>query len=256
LIEIERNRSAWEQKPMLKQVYGDFYRLIQLNLCNAPGPIVEIGSGIGAIKEFIPNCTTTDIFPNPWIERTENAYRLAFGAETISNLLLLDVFHHLQYPGTALKEFRRVLTTAGRVLLVEPYAGLVGRIIYGLFHHEPLELNSEITWNAPPDFDPGRTGYYAAQGNASRIFCSGQFAKLLEDWQIVTLRRFSCLAYLASGGFSKPQLYPSSLLPLLRMVDRTLSVCPEIFGARMFVVLEKRKCKSERQPGVLSNRQI
>jgi hypothetical protein len=38
--------------------------------------------------------------------------------------------------------------------------------------------------------------------------------------------------------------------------DRTLSVCPEIFGARIFVVLEKRKSKSERQPGVLSNRQI
>lgn len=241
LIEIEKNRLAWQRKPLLKQLYGDFYRLIQLNLSKAPGSIVELGSGIGAIKEFIPNCITTDIFPNPWIEREENAYRLSFEAGTISNLVLLDVFHHLQYPGTALNEFRRVLTTAGRVLLVDPYAGLVGRIVYGLFHHEPLGLNSEITWNAPWDFDADRTGYYAAQGNASRIFCSGKFAKLLENWQIVDLRRFSCLAYLASGGFSKPRLYPLNLLPLLRVVDRTLSLCPAIFGARMLVVLEKRK---------------
>jgi hypothetical protein len=71
LIEIEKNRLAWQRKPLLKQLYGDFYRLIQLNLSKAPGSIVELGSGIGAIKEFIPNCITTDIFPNPWIEREE-----------------------------------------------------------------------------------------------------------------------------------------------------------------------------------------
>jgi len=241
LIEIERNRLAWERKPLLKQLYGDFYRLIQLNLSDASGLIVELGSGIGAIKNFIPDCITTDIFPNPWIDRVENAYRLSFETGTVSNLVLLDVFHHLEYPGTALNEFRRVLAVAGRVLLVEPYAGLVGKTVYGLFHHEPLKLNSEITWDAPCDFDPDRTSYYAAQGNASRIFCSGAFGGLLEGWRIVTFRRFSCLAYLASGGLSKPQLYPTNLLPLLRAADRTLSVWPTIFGARMFVVLEKQE---------------
>src|SRR5271157_5714765 len=116
LIEMERNRLAWQRKPLLKQLYGEFYGLIQQNASHVPGSIVELGSGIGAIKEFIPSCITTDIFPNPWIERLENAYTLSFKKGTISNLVLLDVFHHLQYPGTALNEFRRVLATGGRIL--------------------------------------------------------------------------------------------------------------------------------------------
>jgi SAM-dependent methyltransferase len=245
LVEIERNRSAWQRKPVLKQLYGEFYRLIQQHVSEVPGSIVELGSGIGAIKEFIPNCVTTDIFPNPWIERLENAYRLSFNTGSISNLVLLDVFHHLQYPGTALNEFRRVLATGGRLLLVEPYAGLIGRIVYGMFHHEPLNLNSEITWEAPVDFDPHRAGYYAAQGNASRIFCSGRYDLLLGSWRVIMVRRFSCVAYLASGGFSKPQLYPTDLLRLFQFIDRTLSVCPTIFGARMFVVLEKSETEAD-----------
>lgn len=245
LIEMERNRLAWRRKPLLKRLYGDFYRLIQQNISHAPGSTVELGSGIGAIKEFIPDCIATDIFPNPWIERMENAYKLSFESGTISNLVLLDVFHHLQYPGTALSEFSRVLTTGGRILMLEPYAGLIGRTVYGLFHHEPLELHTEITWNAPVDFDPHKTGYYAAQGNAGRIFCSGRYDHLLGSWRVVTVRRFSCMAYLASGGFSKPQLYPTNLLPFLQTIDRTLSICPTIFGARMFVVLEKRESETE-----------
>lgn len=241
LVEIERNRSAWQRKPLLKELYGDFYRLIEQNISDVQGPIVELGSGIGAIKDFIPGCITTDIFPNPGIDRLENAYRLTFANDTISNLILLDVFHHLQYPGTALEEFRRVLAIRGRILLLDPYVGVVGRIAYGLFHHEPLALNSEITWNAPCDFDPDTTCYYAAQGNASRIFCSDRYYQLLEGWRLIIIRRFSCMAYLASGGFSKPQLYSKDLLPVLRAIDGWFSNWPSFLGARLLVVLEKSK---------------
>ncbi|MBV8214711.1 MAG: methyltransferase domain-containing protein [Verrucomicrobia bacterium] len=239
LVEIECNRLAWERKPLLKKLYGEFYRLIRQHLSDTPGSIVELGSGIGAIKEFIPDCITTDIFPNPWIERLENAYRLSFETGTISNLILLDVFHHLQYPGTALNEFNRVLSTGGRLLLLEPYAGFIGRTVYGLFHHEPLGLNTEIAWNAPNDFEPHKGSYYAAQGNASRIFCSGRYEHLLRIWRVLMVRRFSCVAYLASGGFSKPQLYPTHFLSFLQIIDRTFSTFPTIFGARMLVVLER-----------------
>jgi hypothetical protein len=240
LIEMERNRLAWQRKPLLKKLYGEFYRLMRQHLSRAPGSTVELGSGIGAIKEFIPDCITTDIFSNPWIERLENAYSLSFRTGAISNLILLDVFHHLQFPGTALNEFSRVLSTGGRILLLEPYAGLIGRTVYGLFHHEPLGLDSEITWDAPIHFDPHKTGYYAAQGNAGRIFCSGLYDHLLQGLRIVMVRRLSCIAYLASGGFSKPQLYPTYLFFALQAVDRVLSGWPTIFGARILVVLEKR----------------
>src|SRR6478672_1894101 len=78
-IEIQRNREAWQRKPMLREVYHEFYRRIAARIDPAiPGPVVELGSGMGRIKDVIPQCITTDLFPNPWLDRQENAYRLSF----------------------------------------------------------------------------------------------------------------------------------------------------------------------------------
>jgi SAM-dependent methyltransferase len=125
LIEMRSNRAAWRQRPLLRKVYGHFYELIRRALTPIPGPIVELGSGIGAAKEFIPACITTDIFPNPWLDRHENAYALTFRDSSVSNLILLDVFHHLIYPGTALNEFHRVLRVTGRVIILDPAMSLL-----------------------------------------------------------------------------------------------------------------------------------
>ena len=97
LIEMRANKEAWQRRPLLRAVYGRFYEMIRENLANVPGLIVELGSGIGAIKQFIPQCVTTDIFRNPWIDRYENAYALSFRDGSLSNLVLLDVF---QLPGS------------------------------------------------------------------------------------------------------------------------------------------------------------
>ena len=112
---IEKNHEYWNQKPLLRILYGDFYRLIARNLSNLPGKkTVELGSGLGNIHEVMPNCIRTDLFPNPWIDQVENAYRLSFEYGSVSDLILTDVFHHLKYPGTALQEFFRVLCKGGR----------------------------------------------------------------------------------------------------------------------------------------------
>jgi hypothetical protein len=47
------------------------------------------------------------------------------------------------------------------------------------------------------------------------------------------------MAYLASGGFSKPQLCPMALYPCLRWLDAHLSRMPSLFAVRLLVVLEK-----------------
>ncbi|MFY9984317.1 MAG: hypothetical protein WAK31_06135, partial [Chthoniobacterales bacterium] len=75
LREIQSHRQVWERKPILRRAYAALYARVREHLSSAEGMTVELGSGIGAIKEFIPACITTDIFPNPWLERVENAYR-------------------------------------------------------------------------------------------------------------------------------------------------------------------------------------
>jgi SAM-dependent methyltransferase len=238
--EIRTNLASWERKPLLRAIYGEFYRQIAQRIqTRADGLIVEIGSGIGKAKEFVPGCITTDIFPNPWLDRLENAYALSFADATISHLILFDVWHHLQYPGTALKEFHRVLAKNGRVILFDPAVGLLGWLTYGLFHHEPLGLGKEITWEAPAGFTAGTAEYYAAQGNAARVFGDSRFKNQLSGWRLSEVCYFPALPYLACGGFRRFQLYPLSLLPLVRGIDRLLSLVPRFFASRMLVVLEK-----------------
>src|SRR5689334_13874715 len=119
--EILLNRSYWEKKPILRTIYSQFHRLIAAQLSGLSQPlVVELGSGIGNIRDVIPDCLRTDLFPNPWIDQTENAYQLSFKDSSVSDLILFDVFHHLRYPGTAMVEFERVLRPGGRVLIFDP----------------------------------------------------------------------------------------------------------------------------------------
>ncbi|MBV9876103.1 MAG: methyltransferase domain-containing protein [Verrucomicrobia bacterium] len=239
LIEIQRNREAWDRKPALRKAYGTFYRLIQAELARGSGLTVELGSGIGAIKEFISDCVTTDLFPNPWLDRTENAYRLSFANGAVTNLILFDVFHHLEFPGVALREFERVLPAGGRLILMEPGFGLLGRFIYQRFHHEPLGFDRAVPWDAPGGFDPDAQRYYAAQANAWRIFVRHEFQPDLAKWRLLAARRLAALSYVASGGFSGPSLYPDRFFGGMLVCDKVLGLFPSIFSTRLLVVLEK-----------------
>ena len=237
---IEKNQAYWNQKPLLKTLYADFYRLIAKHLSNLPeSKIVELGSGLGNIHDVIPSCIRTDLFPNPWIDQVENAYQLSFADEAVSDLILTDVFHHLKYPGTALQEFSRVLRRGGRVIMLEPCMSALGLLVYGVLHEEPIAVTKRIEWEAPRSWSPEQIDYYAAQGNASRVFVGKRFRDKLTDWNMVKTQRLSAIAYAASGGFSKPQLYPTSALPLLRKLENILDRFPLLFATRLLVILEK-----------------
>lgn len=236
-VEIQANRRAWERKPRLQAVYRVFHELIASRLDRSvPGLIVELGSGMGAIKDVIPDCVTTDLFPNPWLERQENAYRLSFADGAVSNLILFDVWHHLRYPGTALEEFRRVLGPGGRVIVFDPAISLCGRVIYGLFHHEPIAMSLPITWTAPAGFKPDDADYFAAQGSASRIFWRREAPERLAGWTLLEATPLPSFEYFATGGFSGPQVPGAGLW---RLLDRTLRSWPNLFAARLLVVLKK-----------------
>lgn len=241
-IEIHRNMMAWQRKPMLREVYHNFYRSIAARIePTVPGPVVELGSGMGQIKEIIPHCVTTDLFSNPWLDRRENCYQLSFADESVSHLILFDVWHHLRYPGTALREFHRVLAPGGRLILFEPAASWCGRLVYHFFHHEPVAVRDPITWEAPEGFSAADADYYAAQGSATRLFWWGEGHDRLVGWRLVEVLPLTSFAYLASGGFSGPQLGGRFLRGFVKALDWLSAPFPRIFAARLLVVLAKRK---------------
>lgn len=237
---IEKNHEYWKKKPLIRVLYGEFYRLIAQNLSSLPeSKIVELGSGLGNIHQVIPDCLRTDLFLTPWVDQVENAYQLSFPDESVSDLILTDVFHHLRYPGTALRESCRVLRPGGRLIMLEPCMSALGLIVYGVLHDEPIAITKEIEWDAPNGWSPEDIDYYAAQGNASRVFLGRSFCDRLLGWKKIETRQLSAFAYAASGGFSKPQLYPASALPWMQKMEKLLDRFPALFATRLLVILEK-----------------
>jgi len=234
-LEIQKNLAAWNAKPLLRAIYASFYqRIIALIDPAIPGRIVEIGSGIGNLKAHVPQAITTDIFPNPWLDVVCDGYELPFADGSVSHLTLFDVFHHLRAPNAFLREARRVLAPDGRVIFFEPYISWCGLAVYGLLHHEPVAIRFHISMSNDL---PRPRDYYAAQGNATRLFFRHEVRDWPEGWRIIHARAFSSFAYVLSGGYSKPALYPAACLGALARADEFLSRWPRVFAARCLVAL-------------------
>jgi SAM-dependent methyltransferase len=235
-LEIQKNLRFWESKPLLQQIYASFYqRIVSLIDPQIPGRVIEIGSGIGNLKSHFPGAVSTDLFANPWLDLACDGYDLPFRDHSASHLVLFDVFHHLRAPNAFLREARRVLAPGGRLILFEPFISLVSFPVYGLLHHEPIAWRRPI--NLAPSL-PRPRDYYAAQGNATRLFFRRQIPGWPEGWTLLHAHAFSSFSYLLSGGYSKPALYPAAALGLIQQLDNFLTRWPRLFAARALIALQ------------------
>jgi SAM-dependent methyltransferase len=233
--EIERNQQSWQRKPLLQTIYADFYRqILRLIDPHLLGRIVELGSGIGNLKSHLPDALCTDLFPNPWLDMVCDGYEMPFANGTVSHLILFDTFHHLQAPRAFLREARRVLPPSGRLILFEPFISLSSFPIYGLFHHEPIGWRRPINLTEHP---PRPRRYYAAQGNATRLFFQPESIFGCPGWRIFHAEPRSAFSYLLSGGYSRPSLIPAAWLPGFQRLDACLSRWPRLFAARCLIGL-------------------
>jgi len=234
--EIQQNLDRWKAKPLLREIYMGFYcRILPLIDLQLPGRVVELGSGIGNLKTHLPQAVTTDLFPNPWLDMTCDAYEMPFAAGSVSHLVLFDVFHHLEAPNAFLREARRVLSPQGRVILFEPYISWCSFPVYGMLHHEPVAWRKPISRS---DTLPKPHAYYAAQGNTTRLFFRKEIPGWPDGWRVFHAEAFSTFHYLLSGGYSKPAFYPASWLERVRRCDTRLSRWPRIFGGRCLIGLQ------------------
>jgi len=235
-----KNRKIYQNKDLIKIIYNNYYKKIKKNIYTSnKKKILELGSGGGNIKKVIQNCITSDQFKNENIDRIENIYKINFKKNSISNIILIDVFHHVQFPNLALKEIHRVLIKNGRIIMMEPAMGLIPRIIYKIFHYEPNGFNLKINWSGIPKKIPSSNQYFAAQSMPWRAFFLKEL-NLKSKYKIKSIRPFSDFAFLLSGGYSYKALYPKFLYSFIKLIDKMLTcISIKIFSARMLIVLEK-----------------
>jgi SAM-dependent methyltransferase len=238
--QIEENLRYWEAKPVLREIYRDFHRLLARYLSSVPGETVEIGSGIGNIKEVIPHCVRTDIFPNPWIDRQENIYRLSMADSSVANLILFDVFHHLEYPLDALDECRRVLNVGGRLLVFDHAMSAAGFLFSKFVHHERVGFAREYKLRSEDSSSLHSPHYYADHANAWRILDREFDQLLLPAWSKVGVLKLPAVKWLLSGGYRGPSMITAGNKQVLEYLERVISRLPIVFALRLLIVLERR----------------
>lgn len=127
-------------KVLLRRIYEETYRRFALGLARCPksGTALEIGSGPGFLKDFIPEVLSADIIPYDGLDLVLDAARLPFCDSSLRALFLLNVFHHLRDPASFLQEAQRALQPGGRIFLVDQYLGWLSTPVYRWLHHEPF----------------------------------------------------------------------------------------------------------------------
>ena len=235
-----KNRELYKKKELLNIIYNNYFNQIKQNLYQSKNSaILEIGSS-GFIKEVIPQCITSNLEKrDDMVDVEENIYDLNQKDNSLSNIIMVDIFHHLEFPKLALNNMHRALEKGGRVVMIEPAMGIIPRIIYKLFHHEPNGFNFLIKWDQIPKELPGKTSYFAAQSLTWRAFVKKEL-DLEDKFKMKKIHCFSDFAYLGSGGFSYKSFYPKKFYNSIKVLDKIFTkVGTKVFSSRMLVVLEK-----------------
>jgi SAM-dependent methyltransferase len=228
----------WQHKPVLRSIYTDFYRRIT-GACR-PGRTLEVGGGTGNLKDFSRDVVSTDIVPAPWLDAAADAQALPFVKESFTNVVAVDVLHHIERPRRFLSEIERVLEPRGRFILLEPAITPVSWALYHFCHPEPVMMRTDPLCDGPSDRD--RKPFDANQAIPTLLF--GRYRTRLQEMfpnlTLLQVEKLSLFAYPLSGGFRSWCLVPMGILEgLLRLERRLAPLLGRLMAFRMLVVMEK-----------------
>lgn len=237
---LERSAEKWKASPGLRAVYHDMFA--QMRAHAAAGPAIELGSGVGVLRESIPDVVVSDVIRTHYVDTVVSAYEIESTQRIWSTIYAFDVLHHLREPFRFFTSAARSLRVGGRIVLMEPAATWGGRAFYSLVHPEPIKARCLASPYVFPADDAA--GTFANMAMAWVLFVRDR-REVDERLAGIGLRRVAVLfrdgiAYPATGGLSRPQMLPTLGLRLLLRIERIL---PQAFwrrfGLRMLIVLEK-----------------
>jgi SAM-dependent methyltransferase len=244
LERFERHRRVWGENRALRALNADLYARVAAELPPAAlGRRVELGSGPGFAREFIPDIELTDLVRAPWHDGEMSAEALPFADGSVGALVLFDVLHHLPSPRRFFAEAVRVLAPGGRIVMCEPYISALSYPVYKFLHDEPLDMGADpLALRDGQERQDARDPFDANQGIPTLLFGREQaaFAGAFPELSIRRIQHLSGFSCPASGGFSHGPFLPWSLWSLLQRLDAALPAAVMRWTAfRMLVVLQR-----------------
>jgi|YelNatPaOPRAMG01_1025707.scaffolds.fasta_scaffold10824_6 SAM-dependent methyltransferase len=207
------------EKSFLRHIYIEWYKSIVSDLPKKDGPILELGSGAGFLRDFIPQLITSDILQCPEVDIILDGCELPFADNSLLAIVMTNVFHHLPYPRKFLKEAARCVKIGGVIIMIEPWVTAWSRLIYRKLHHEPFTPESK-TWEFP---DTGPLS--GANGALPWIIFQRDreiFHREFPQWQIRKINLDMPFCYIISGGISLRSFIPGWSFGIFRRLEKLL----------------------------------
>jgi SAM-dependent methyltransferase len=202
---LTERRGIWESKAVIRKLYSRWCDAIGKAL--GPGRTLELGGGSGNLKEFLPEAMTSDVVFAPWLDAVMDAHALPFKEESLDNVVVFDVLHHLAAPMSFFQELQRVLKPEGRAVMMEPYVSWLSFPVYRFLHAEGL------TWGIDPFQGAATERKEPFEGNQAiptLIFSKHRerFIRSFPYLKIAHEAKMDILIYPLSGGFHNPSFCP------------------------------------------------
>jgi SAM-dependent methyltransferase len=226
------------EKSFLRKIYQEWYRSIADSLPVGHGQVLEIGSGAGFLRGYIPGLIRSEIFPCQEIDAILNALTLPFADQSLRAIVMTDVLHHLPEPRRFFAEAARCVRVGGAIIMVEPWVSPWSRWVYRRLHSEPF-LPAASEWSFPS------TGPLSgANGALPWILFErdrAQFEREFPQWAIRAIQPQMPFRYLVSGGVSMRSLMPGAAFGLWRGLENLLRPWMKHLAMFAFIVLERAR---------------
>ena len=207
------------EKPLLKSIYEEWYRTVCDHLPITEGPVLEIGSGAGFLKMYVPELITSDIMAISGNDIACEALHLPFKKEGLRAIVLINVLHHISDPEHFFKEAERCVKKSGAIIMIEPWVSSWSRIIYDKLHHEPFDPTSYswiLSQGGPLSGGNDALPWIIFQRDRERF-------NQQTNWQIKLVKPTMPFRYLLSGGVSMRNLLPAWLTRPLRFLENSMT---------------------------------
>jgi len=217
-------------------IYQEWYSSLSEMLSDENTPVLEVGSGPGFMKDFIPKLIASDVIGIPGIGVVLDASKLCFADDSLGAIVMTNVLHHLPRPRSFFEEVSRCLKPSGLLAMIEPWVTMWSRFVYTRLHHEPFIPDS-------PRWEFESTGQLSGANGAlpwiiferDRHIFELEFSHL----DILDLGLTMPFRYIVSGGFSRIAPMPPWLFSSWKYMEGLLK--PSLGHLAMFAQIVIRK---------------
>ena len=241
-----RNRKRLSTNKNLLFWYQELYR-DQFKDFRSPETlsILEIGSGTSPLKQFLRNVVTSDVLNLDYLDLVFDCHDIgkldAIKDGSLDVITLTNVLHHLKSPIEFLNRAATKLKPGGKIIATEPFFSVLSTPIFKYLHHEAVDFQM-----SQPELENIR-GPLASANIALPWFIFFRrrdwLGCLSENYDLEkrSVRPFSAVSYMATGGISHKVPIPSWLYRAFFTVDLFFSRCFARLCASFFTVILPRR---------------